>query len=302
MTRKAIVTMMAILFIAGASFAQSEAQLASALEGQYVVAKMDLPATKDGVDVYVGNHPAVNMRDYAQRLKRYGTAVQSGDRIMVTKLKVKKDLIEVQLGGGGFGTLGDNTNSSIPVQTAAKSQRERDLERDLKDTDDPRRQRRMREELDALRQDREREDARLRASVSVAEEMRRQSIRAQALQGGSRFNLHYEHGVPLEVLTTEAVMGALAEYVDFSPVAQEQSPMPQSNTPLSNAVTDASADKLRKGQQRSEVENLLGDPEKTSEHMEGTLRVNVCSYVQQDSVIEAMFVEGILVRYTIASR
>jgi hypothetical protein len=297
MTKKSAVVALIILSVSFTCFAQSEAQLAAALEGKYVVAKMDLPATKDGVDVYSGSQPAVNMRDYAQRMKRYGTAVHAGERILVTKVKVKKDLIEVQLGGGGFGTIGDNTSSSVPVQTARKTERERDLERAVNDTNDPQRQRRMREELDRLRREREQEDARLRATVAVAEEMRRQSIREQALQGGSRFNLHYAKAVPAEALTPDALVSELADYLEFAPDNSEPAA-----SPSVSRVAPFTPATIHKGQQRSEVEALLGTPRKVSDRMEGTLAASLCSYVQEDSVIEATFVEDILVRYTIASR
>ena len=34
---------------------------------------------------------------------------------MVTLVKVKKDIIEFQLDGGGFGTFGDNTSTSSNI-------------------------------------------------------------------------------------------------------------------------------------------------------------------------------------------
>lgn len=296
MMQKTVLAGLLIFGGAPAGQAQSEAQLAGFFEGKYVVVKMDLPATKDGVDVRAGAEPGVDLREYAQRIKRYGTAVRAGEKILVTKVKVKKDLVEFQLGGGGFGTLGDDTSTTVPVETAKKTQRERNLERDVKNEPDPQRRRRMKEELDGLRKDREQEDARLRATVSVAQEMRRQSVRQQALEGGSRFNLRYPPDLSPEALTAGWVMEALSEYVDFASLAGGgESPTP---APASGPL----ATLLRKGLQRSEVEALVGPPVEVSERMEGTLKASLCRYAQEDSVVEALFVEGVLVRYTIASR
>ncbi len=56
---------------------------------------------------------------------------------MITKLKVKDKHIEVQLGGGGYGTVGDETDSSVSVPNLSKSIREKNLEDELKGENDP---------------------------------------------------------------------------------------------------------------------------------------------------------------------
>jgi hypothetical protein len=52
----------------------------------------------------------------------------------------------------------------------------------------------------------------------------------------------------------------------------------------------------------AEVEQALGRPDKTSERSEGTLKVVTCTYARDDQRITAEFVEGILIRYAIASK
>ncbi len=79
--------------------------------------------------------------------------------MLVTKVRVKKDLIEFQLGGGGYGTFGDDTGSDVHVASAPKTQREKNLEQDLKRTSDPAKRRAISEELDALKRERQREDS-----------------------------------------------------------------------------------------------------------------------------------------------
>jgi hypothetical protein len=44
--------------------------------------------------------------------------------VLVTKVKVKDDLIEFQLGGGGYGTFRDDASSNVFVPSASKTERE----------------------------------------------------------------------------------------------------------------------------------------------------------------------------------
>jgi hypothetical protein len=46
---------------------------------------------------------------------------------MITKIRVKSNHIEFQL-GAGYGTMGDETSSSVYVESAPKSNREKNLE------------------------------------------------------------------------------------------------------------------------------------------------------------------------------
>ena len=77
------------------------------------------------------------------------------------------------------------------------------------------RRRQIKEELDDLRKEREREDARNRAAVADAEEQKEANIRQRRLQGGSRFNLRWRDRMPPEALTPAGVEAALSEYVSF---------------------------------------------------------------------------------------
>src|SRR6266576_535954 len=107
--------------------AQSEDQLRTFFEGKTVRLKIEMPGTEDGVDVYPGTAHPIDFPKHATRLKRAGTALRRGDEVLVTKLKVKKDLIEFQLGGGGYGTFGDDASSNVFVPSASKTEREKNL-------------------------------------------------------------------------------------------------------------------------------------------------------------------------------
>ncbi|HEX5387466.1 MAG TPA: hypothetical protein VFW66_12235 [Gemmatimonadales bacterium] len=272
--------------------AQNEAALRSYFEGHAVALRIDLPATDDGVDVYPGTAQPLDYPEYAKRIKKHGTAIRAGELATVTKLKVKGKLIEFQLGGGGYGTFGDPTDPSVSVSAMPKSQREKDLERDIPKQTDPVLRRRAQEELDALRAERERQDRRNQALTAGATERKREFLEQKRLAAGSRFNLRYRDGVPAEALTSEAVMAALAAYVDFDPSMASAPPPPDPAAGLAA---------IWKGMSVEQADSLLGAPTGRAERMEGTLRVNTRTYERSDGRVVADFVEGVLVRYAISS-
>lgn len=213
--QKILILAAIILSATSLSSAQSEDHLKRYFEGRRVEVKIDMPATKDGINVYPERNRLIDYNRYGNLLKTFGVSVREGDRIMITKIKVKDKHIEFQLGGGGYGTLGDDTSSSIYVPAASKSRREKNLEKELKYENDERRRRRIKEELDYLRRDRESEDRRNKAEVAEAEELAKQRIDEKRLQGGSRFNIRFERNLTGDDLTPENVMEALAEYIEF---------------------------------------------------------------------------------------
>lgn len=204
-----------ILTAVSLTTAQTEEHLKRYFEGRRVEVKIDMPATKDGINVYPEKSRLIDYNRYGNLLKTYGVSVREGDRIMITKIKVKDKHIEFQLGGGGYGTLGDETSSTIYVPSASKSRREKNLEKELEYENDWRRRRRIKEELDYLRREREREDSRNKAEVAEAEELAKQRIEEKRLQGGSRFNIRFERNLTSDDLTPETIMETLAEYVEF---------------------------------------------------------------------------------------
>ncbi|PYR74693.1 MAG: hypothetical protein DMF86_17855 [Acidobacteria bacterium] len=278
----------------------SEAALKQFFEGKTVTIKMDLPGTSDGVDVYPDARRPMDFDQYSARIKANGVAIHSGDAVMVTRVRLKEKLIEFQLAGGGFGTFGDDTSSSVYVPSTPKSERERRLERELKDEKDSARRREIRDEIDRLRRTREREDDRNRAVATVAEEQKRERIAQQRLRSGSRFNIRYQNAVP-PGLGADGVMRALEDYVDFGgPRDAAASDRPPSAVELRQMPVNAGA--LHKGMSRQEVEETLGRPERESQRTEGTLNVITAVFSRGDQRIEAEFVEGVLIRYAISSR
>lgn len=290
--RLARVSLSVVLFgsIVPSVRAQTEEQLRAYFEGKSVRVRMEMPGTSQGVDVYPGTSQPIDYPQLAGRLKQYGTAFRRGDEAMITKIRVKKDLIEFQLGGGGFGTFGDDDSPYVSVPSATKTTRERNLEREVQATVDPVLKRRLREELDRLRRTREREDTRNRAAAAEATQVKEANIRQKRLEGGSRFNLRYRPAVPFDALTPESIMRALADYLDFSVAMDDGRQAPQPNR-----------DELRKGLTVEEVDALLGRPETIDRRQEGTLTVSTSIYRTKDRIVTAEFVEGVLIRFTSSS-
>jgi hypothetical protein len=171
--------------------AQSEAALKQYFEGRTVTPKLAMPGTDDGVDIYPGTAQPLDYSLYADRLKKNGTAIKAGEPAVVTKIKIKSSHIEFQLGGGGYGTFGDETSSSIPTSATPKSNREKDLEKSISRETDPAQKRELQKEKEDLEEAREREDARNRAAYAAAEENREANIRQRRIESGSRFNIRY---------------------------------------------------------------------------------------------------------------
>ena len=270
--------------------AQDEGALRRYFEGRLVTVRLDMPGTEDGVDVNPGTSRPLDYPKYATRIKDYGIAIRNGASVMVTKLKVKDKLIEFQLGGGGFGTFGDDDSPTVSVSAVAKTRRERDLEKAVKAEQDRDRKRDMERELDDLRQAREREDRRNEAIAATATEQKREHVRQRRLEGGSRFNLRYRNGVPASALTPEAITQALEKYVEFPGDRFSAS------TPSPGSPADGPAPAIRLGMLLGEVDSLLGPPAATEERMEGRYRVSVRSYDRGERRITAEFVEGVAVR------
>jgi hypothetical protein len=284
------------------AYAQSEAELRDFFEGKSVVVKLDMPATQEGVDVFPDARRAIDFTAYSARLKATGIAIRNGESVLVTRVRLKDKLIEFQLAGGGFGTFGDDTSTSVYTPSASKSKREKDLERMVKDETDRDRKKRLQSELDSLRNEREREDSRNKAASIAAEEAKKARIATTRLHSGSRFNIRYNEGVP-RGLGPDGVMRALAEYVEF-PFAGDRRPAAGDRVTAQPMLPDPtpSGGAIRKGMTLAEAQQSLGKPDKTSERNEGTLRVTTATFSRGDQLITADFVEGVLIKYSISSK
>lgn len=203
-------SLLAVPLVAGSNYTH----LKDVFEGRRVTVRIDMPGTSDGVNLHVDGRRGLDLNEYRNNLRRYGVAIRDGETAVVTLVKVKSDLIEFQLGGGGYGTFFDDTDTTPDIPFIGKSDRERSLERRIRDEEDRTRRRQLERELDVLRDRRERENHRIRIERERLSEHKRERVAYRRATGGSRFNLRFRDRVPSD-LRPEDIMDALGEYVDF---------------------------------------------------------------------------------------
>lgn len=275
-------------------FSQSESILKSSLEGKRVEVLIEMPATSEGIDLYVDKANKMKFDNYSQRLKEHGIALYPGDIVMITKIKKKSKHIEFQLAGGGYGTFGDE-DGSVWSNSVPKSSREEQLEKLLSDKDNKvENESELKKELRDLKRQRELEQDKANRDAALQSEMKKSRLQEQKRQGGSRFNIRYDNKVGAEELTVESIVNALQEYVSFS-----------DKKTGSNESTDMDVERptnIKKGMTIEQAITLYGMPSelKTSESCD--LSKTTCTFSKDDTLIETVFVENVLVKYTMTSR
>lgn len=291
--------------------AQSESALRAAFEGKLVSVKVGMPGTEKGIDVFPLESTPVNWRQVAERIKDFGTSLKMGDQVMVTKVVVKKDShIEFQLGGGGWGTFWDSPGtSSTSARTEGVSQREKDLEKEIKEAPGPTKRKELERELRSVRDSRERENQKAKAEAQQANALHQANLRAKREQSGSRFNIRFRDGIPSQSLTPEGVMAALAEYVDFSASGSKAATASGAAVAAPGAAPNAGApaggspvSRLRKGLTIKEVEDLLGPATTAGEETAAGMTVMKRGYVADGMKVSTSFVNGVLVDFAITPR
>ena len=299
MKRIAMMVMVAGLFPT-AAWAQNEAALRESLEGRTMVLRIDMPGSQLGVDVYPDRRLPVDFGDVARHLKEYGTGIHQGESQTITLIKVKDNLIEVQLGGGGFGTFLDvlSAPTTVVVPTYYKTPRERDLEDQLRYERDWRERQRIQRELDEIRRDRERRNA----NAAIANRMAQQEVRERRANSGSRFNVRFDGKyVPSEYLTPDGLLRALARYgqvVDANMHGEEYEAA-GSGRPI---VSVGALTSLKKGMTLQDVERALGPAAAVSRHDVDTMVIEERTYYVGDRIVVARFVSGVMIEYLIRSK
>ncbi len=281
--------------------------------GKEVTLKIDMPGTQKGVDLKFENNPPMNWKEYGSRIKQFGAAIRKGDKSRVTSVVVKKDMIEIQLDGGGFGTFGDDTNTKVEAKKIEPSDYEKQLAKAISETTDEDKKRDLERDLDRERARRDKQNAANERAAQVASEIKAQQVQGNRMNGGSRFNLRWKGSIPEGELTPESIVNLLGEHVDFSELqgGGEGRPEPtvqkRSATELPSAGGQAAdgspTGKLKRGMQISEVSNLLGPGRQLSESTtpEGW-KTQVFEYLPGDRRVEVTYVDGLVMRYSISSK
>jgi hypothetical protein len=281
--------------------AQSDpGSLQSYFAGKEVTLKIDMPGTQQGVDLRYNKDTPMNWKEYSSRLKSYGVAIPKGTTARVTAVNVKDDRIEFQLDGGGFGTFGDDTTATVTPKTVDKSDYEKQLERQIANTTDDDERRRLQRDLDRERARRERQQDNNQAAAQVASQIKAQKIADDRMRGGSRFNLRWSGSIPADQKTPDAITKLLADYVSFDGPPAAAAPPPMQSTASDGAIPATA--QLKRGMKRSEVTNLLGQGQQLSESIspEG-LKTQTFQYSTGDRSVQVIYVEGLVIRYSISS-
>src|SRR5579872_45002 len=100
-----------LLLTAACAQAQSEAALKSYFEGKRAILKLDMPASKEGIEIYPQARQAMNPKRYQSRLAQFGPSMQKGDSFTITSVRVNEKSIELDLQGGDYGILSDDRPS-----------------------------------------------------------------------------------------------------------------------------------------------------------------------------------------------
>jgi hypothetical protein len=287
----------------------------SSLEGYFtgkmVVARIDMPGSEKGVDLAFNKATPLDWKDYSSRLTSFGVAIHKGDAARVTKIVLKGDHIEFHLDGGGYGTFGEDTSTTVVPVPVVKSQREKDLEKQVADAKDPKQKRDLQNDLDRERERREHQDAENKNAALIASQIKAQQVAEKRLRGGSRFNLKWQGSVPSDDRDPETVMKLLADYVDFDPshanVAAPvvAAPLPPEPAPARAPYVSASGgvSQLKRGMKIDDVTQLLGQGRVISQSVSSDgLNTQVVEFRTADSVVDVTCVEGVVVRYSINSR
>jgi hypothetical protein len=288
-----------------------QSALQSYFVGRQVKLQIDMPGTQQGVDLRMDRDDPMDWKSYSNRLKQFGPAIRSGDRSTITTIVVKKNLIEFQLDGGGFGTFWDDSSTTVTPYHVDKSSYENQLETDLRNTTDPQRRRDLQRELDRVRYRREREQSADDRAAMIASQLKAQQVADKRTRGGSRFNLRWPGNIPPDQLTPDAVMKLLVDYVDFGDLQAEKPILQATAQNASSANTNAPANgapsspitQLKRGMQIGEVSQMLGLGRQMSQSTsEEGLKTQIFEYLPEDYRVEVTYVDGVVVRYSINSR
>ncbi len=131
-------------FIHASTSKAAQAAFSKALLGKDVKALIDMPAYKEGIDIYYTppsnkrtDDRGIDLKGLTKWLKAKGVGVEKGEDVTITNVKVDSRMIEIHLGGGGEGRRGSNHANKVNAgfKRAGGSRINFRYQRDLTDTD-----------------------------------------------------------------------------------------------------------------------------------------------------------------------
>lgn len=220
MRRSVYLALAIIATCSQASLAQDdgEQRIRKALEGRFVLTKMDLPAIETGVEmIFDDANVSYDDAAYKKLVKQYGVAVKKGSRAKITAVRISAKGIEIDLDGGGspgreWIVKGMTLTDPLP---APKSDREIDLERQLQLEHNAEAASYLRAEIEYERQRRVTQDERNRTTYERMVRLRSEYIEENRKSWGSKLIVVVRSRKPS--VTMRDMMTSLARYVEILP-------------------------------------------------------------------------------------
>lgn len=122
----------------------AQEQLSTLLLGKDVKALVDLPAYKEGIDIYYvppankrADDRGVDLGEMTKLLKDKGVGVERDEWVTITNVKIDSDKIEIHLEGGGEGRRGSHHANKVGAsyKRAGGSRINLKYQKDLNDSD-----------------------------------------------------------------------------------------------------------------------------------------------------------------------
>jgi hypothetical protein len=118
------------LCLLGGTSGQTKRALTQLLLGKDVKSLIQLPATKEGVDIFYHregkryDERGLDLKDLTKQLKERGVGVEANQVVTITDVKIDDDKIEIHLAGGGEGRRGSkHAQEEAPVYMRAGGSR-----------------------------------------------------------------------------------------------------------------------------------------------------------------------------------
>lgn len=195
-----------------------EQRIRKALEGRFIVTKMDLPAIETGVEmIFDDANVSFDDANYQKQLREYGVAVKKGSRAKITGVRISPKGIEVDLDGGGSPGR-DWIVAGITLTTPApapKTDREIELERQIQLETSPAAIGNLRREIEYERDRRLAQDERNRHTFERFSRVRSEYIEQNRKTWGSKLIIVVRSRKP--TVTMREMMKSLSKYVEILP-------------------------------------------------------------------------------------
>ena len=192
------------------------ASLKKAFEKKWVIVKVPMPATKDGVDLVVdnNNNVVISQESYERRLRKNGTAIVSNATSFITKIEVKNRMIVIQLNGGGFdGSKFPYSSSNAAIPSSIKVKSESEVRTESMINRDPSNEQ-LRRDLEYERYKTKKNEMNKKTG-SQDRKVTEDEIRNQfRLRFGSRFNIKFADSAIFPT-SPDSLKQLLRDYIDF---------------------------------------------------------------------------------------